>query len=59
MAAGETLSSHAAAAATKAMEMAGVTAADIDMVLLATSTPDDLFGSACHVRPDPAVMQML
>lgn len=50
MAAGESLSSHAAAAAVKAMKMAGVTAADIDMVLLATSTPDDLFGSACNVR---------
>jgi 3-oxoacyl-[acyl-carrier-protein] synthase III len=50
MAAGETLSSHAAAASLRAMEMAGVSAADIDMVLLSTSTPDDLFGSACHVR---------
>ncbi len=49
MAAGESLSSHAAAAANRALEMAGVSAADIDVVLLATSTPDDLFGSACQV----------
>ena len=49
MAAGESLSTHAAAAAERAMEMAGVDAADIDVVLLATSSPDDLFGSACQV----------
>ena len=29
--------------------MAGVSAADVDMVLLSTSSPDDLFGSACAV----------
>ena len=29
--------------------MAGVAAADVDMVVLATSSPDDLFGSACEV----------
>lgn len=49
MSANESLSSHAAAAATSAMQMAGLDAADVDIVLLATSTPDDLFGSACQV----------
>ncbi len=31
--------------------MAGVTAADVDIVLLATSSPDDIFGSASQARP--------
>ncbi|NJM95524.1 MAG: ketoacyl-ACP synthase III, partial [Acaryochloridaceae cyanobacterium CSU_5_19] len=34
----------------RALAMANVTALDLDMVLLATSTPDDLFGSACQVQ---------
>ncbi len=38
------------AAAQQALEMAGVAAADIDLVLLATSTPDDLYGSACLIQ---------
>ena len=46
----ESMADHAAAACLKALEMAGVDAADIDLVLLATSTPDDAFGSACSVR---------
>jgi 3-oxoacyl-[acyl-carrier-protein] synthase III len=37
-------------AAQQALEMAGVAAEDIDMVLLATSTPDDLYGSACLIQ---------
>ena len=32
--------------------MAGVSAADVDMVLLSTSSPDDLFGSACAVASE-------
>ena len=47
---GETLAQHAVAASKKALEMAGVAAADIDLVLFATSSPDDVFGSACQVR---------
>ncbi len=46
---GENLSKHAAAASQRALEMAGIQAADIDLILLATSTPDDLFGSAGQV----------
>jgi len=45
----ETLTSLAADAARQALEMAGVDAADVDLVLLATSSPDDVFGSACTV----------
>jgi 3-oxoacyl-[acyl-carrier-protein] synthase-3 len=49
LAEGETMVDHAAAACNRALEMAGVAAGDIDLILLATSTPDDAFGSACQV----------
>jgi 3-oxoacyl-[acyl-carrier-protein] synthase III len=42
-----TLGAEAAAAAISA---ANLTPADIDLILLATSTPDDLFGSACQIQ---------
>jgi 3-oxoacyl-[acyl-carrier-protein] synthase-3 len=44
------LSQLAAQAAIKALEMAQVSTRDIDLILLATSTPDDLFGSAAQVQ---------
>jgi 3-oxoacyl-[acyl-carrier-protein] synthase III len=47
---GDSIVSLGAAAAQQALEMAGVVAADIDLVLLATSTPDDLYGSACLIQ---------
>jgi 3-oxoacyl-[acyl-carrier-protein] synthase-3 len=50
LAEGESLAGHAAAAATRALEMAGLAAADVDLIILATSSPDDLFGSACAVQ---------
>ena len=46
----ETLTSLAAEASNKALEMAGIEAKDVDLIILATSSPDDLFGSACTVR---------
>ena len=46
----ESLSSIAAKASQAAIAAAGLTAADIDLIILATSTPDDLFGSACQVQ---------
>lgn len=49
MAEGESLSQHAAAASQRALEMAGVAAEEVDLIILATSSPDDLFGSACQV----------
>ena len=36
-------------AATKALEMAEVLPQDVDLVLMCTSTPDDLFGAAPQV----------
>ena len=46
----QSLSDLAAEAAQKAITNAGLTADDIDMIILATSTPDDLFGSASQVQ---------
>ncbi len=47
---GESLSQLSAIAAQQAIAMAGIEARDIDLIILATSTPDDLFGSACQVQ---------
>ena len=48
---GEFVSTLAARAARSAMEMAGVTAADIDMIIVATVTPDYPFpATACLVQ---------
>ncbi|KAI3425795.1 hypothetical protein D9Q98_007770 [Chlorella vulgaris] len=52
LAAGESLSSHAAAASLKALQMAGVNPEDVDLVVMATSSPDDLFGSATAVQAE-------
>ena len=46
----ESLSQLSAIAAQRAIAMAGIAATDIDLIILATSTPDDLFGSACQVQ---------
>jgi 3-oxoacyl-[acyl-carrier-protein] synthase III len=37
-------------AAEKAIAMAGITANELDLIILATSTPDDLFGSAAKLQ---------
>eukprot|EP00878_Enallax_costatus_P030494 GHUV01033202.1.p1 GENE.GHUV01033202.1~~GHUV01033202.1.p1 ORF type:complete len:287 (+),score=53.14 GHUV01033202.1:171-1031(+) len=50
LAEGESMSEHAAKACAKALEMAGVSAEDVNIVLMSTSTPDDVFGSACQVQ---------
>ncbi|BDA51447.1 3-oxoacyl-[acyl-carrier-protein] synthase 3 [Coccomyxa sp. Obi] len=50
LAQGESLSQHAATAAQRALDMAGIAAADVDLIVLSTSSPDDLFGSACQVQ---------
>ncbi len=47
---GESLTAIATQAAQNALEMAGITALDLDLIVLATSTPDDLFGSASRVQ---------
>ena len=46
----ESLSQLSAIAAQQAISMAGIAPTDIDLIILATSTPDDLFGSACKVQ---------
>ena len=46
----ESLTSLAAAASRDALEMAGVSPEDVDLIILATSSPDDLFGSACTLQ---------
>jgi len=48
----DSLSHLGAIAAQSALEMAQVAATDIDLILLATSTPDDLFGSACQIQAE-------
>lgn len=37
-------------AAKNAIAQANLTPADVDLIILATSTPDDLFGSACQIQ---------
>jgi 3-oxoacyl-[acyl-carrier-protein] synthase III len=55
---GETTRSLAVEAAQKAMTVAGVTAADIDLIVLATSTPDNTFpATATLVQNDLGIRQ--
>jgi len=46
----ESLASLATLAGKQAIAMAGIEPKDIDLIILATSSPDDLFGSACQVQ---------
>lgn len=48
--AGESLVGFAAEAARQAIAMAQLQPTDIDLILLATSTPEDLFGTACQIQ---------
>jgi 3-oxoacyl-[acyl-carrier-protein] synthase-3 len=48
----ESLSVLAAKASRQAIASAGITAEDVDLIILATSTPDDLFGSACQIQAE-------
>ena len=47
---GESLCSLATEAAQAALTAASLDPDDVDLILLATSTPDDLFGTACQVQ---------
>ena len=47
---GESLVTFASIAAQQAIAMAGLDPVDIDLILLATSTPEDLFGTACQIQ---------
>lgn len=46
----ETLVDLATMAATRAITAAGISAVDLELIILATSSPDDLFGSAARVQ---------
>jgi 3-oxoacyl-[acyl-carrier-protein] synthase III len=46
----DSLSAIATKAAQNAIAMAGIAPTDLDLILLATSTPDDLFGTACKIQ---------
>ena len=46
----ESLTALAAQAAMGAISAANLSPEDIDLIVLATSTPDDLFGTACQVQ---------
>jgi 3-oxoacyl-[acyl-carrier-protein] synthase-3 len=48
--ASETMTELATAASRQAIAMSGIDPQDLDLILLATSTPDDLFGSACQIQ---------
>lgn len=50
MDAGGSLSAIASVAANKAIAMAGISPTDLDLIILATSTPDDLFGTASNIQ---------
>jgi 3-oxoacyl-[acyl-carrier-protein] synthase-3 len=50
LAAGETMTAHAARAAQRALAMAQCDPADVDLVVLCTSTPDDAFGGAGQLQ---------
>jgi 3-oxoacyl-[acyl-carrier-protein] synthase-3 len=46
----DSLANLATQAGIRALEMAGLVATDLDLIILATSTPDDLFGTAVKVQ---------
>ena len=48
----DSLASLATEAARNALAMADLSAQEVDLILLATSTSDDLFGSACKVQAE-------
>ncbi|MGJ3245402.1 MAG: beta-ketoacyl-ACP synthase 3 [Elainellaceae cyanobacterium] len=48
----ESLTTLATQAAQAAIAMAGISPLDVDLIILATSTPDDLFGSASKIQAE-------
>ncbi|UFP93506.1 beta-ketoacyl-ACP synthase III [Gloeobacter morelensis] len=50
LAPGQSLTQLAARAAAAALAQAGRSPLDVDLLILATSTPDDLFGGAAHLQ---------
>ncbi len=50
--AADSIRSIGSEAARRAIAQANLTPTDIDLIILATSTPDDLFGSACQIQAE-------
>ncbi|KAF5828682.1 thiolase-like protein [Dunaliella salina] len=50
MAKGETLTGLAVRSSQSALAMAGIQPDELDLIIFATSSPDDLFGSACELQ---------
>ncbi|MGB3787372.1 MAG: beta-ketoacyl-ACP synthase III [Phormidesmis sp.] len=50
--AGDSIRSLAGEAVVNAIAQANLAPTDIDLIILATSTPDDLFGSACQIQAE-------
>ncbi|CAI5501299.1 unnamed protein product, partial [Closterium sp. Naga37s-1] len=48
----ESMTGLATEASRKALEMAGVDPADVDLIIFCTSTPDDIFGGGCLIQRD-------
>ena len=48
----ESLRAIATQAAQNALDMSGIAAVDVDLIILATSTADDLFGSASQIQSE-------
>ncbi len=48
----QSLRQIAAQAARQALDMAQLSATDLDLIILATSTPDDLFGTAAQIQAE-------
>jgi 3-oxoacyl-[acyl-carrier-protein] synthase III len=51
------LTQLATQAARAAIDMAGIAPSDVDLILLATSTPDDLFGTASRIQAELGATQ--
>lgn len=54
---GHSLATMAIGAAQRAMEMAGLAPQQLDLIILATSTPDDLFGNASLIQAELGASQ--
>jgi 3-oxoacyl-[acyl-carrier-protein] synthase-3 len=53
----ESLKTIAVEAAQKALDMANIQPMDVDLIILATSTPDDLFGTASQIQAELGAMK--
>lgn len=59
LAEGEGMIAHAVSSCERALEMSGVAREDIDMIIMATSSHEDLFGSAGQVQRELGIKQAI